>query len=103
MTFITVIIIIISRKIITTIIPGSLDDRVWRHLEWTAASELYPVLSEDLRGVRATVLAAVVPPELGFDIVACQSGGFIIRTKGRALPGSCFSRLKRPGGDSYQT
>lgn len=81
----------------------SLDDRVWRHLEWTAASELYPVLSEDLRGVRATVLAAVVPPELGFDIVACQSGGFIIRTKGRALPGSCFSRLKRPGGDSYQT
>lgn len=73
----------------------SLDDRLWDLWEWTSAHELFPVLSEDQRGVRAAVLSVQVPPEMMMDVVTHPQGGFLIRTKGQALPGSCFSRVKR--------
>jgi len=73
----------------------SLDDRLWDLWEWTSAHELFPVLSEDQRGVRAAVLGVQVPPEMMMDVVTHPQGGFLIRTKGQALPGSCFSRVKR--------
>eukprot|EP00435_Cladocopium_sp_Y103_P030914 s2342_g7.t1 len=38
----------------------SLDDRLWDLWEWTSAHELFPVLSEDQRGVRAAVLSVQV-------------------------------------------
>ena len=74
------------------------DDQLWG--EWEAASEIYPVLSEDnSQDFKVTVLAVVIPPELGHDIITNKSGGFLIRTRGKALPASCFSRVKR-GNDA---
>ncbi|CAK9083209.1 unnamed protein product [Durusdinium trenchii] len=70
-----------------------LDDRDWGL--WEAASELYPVLSEDKQDFKATVLAVVIPAELGHDIITNKGGGLLIRTRGKVLPASCFSRVKR--------
>mmetsp|Transcript_12060 Transcript_12060/g.34478 ORF Transcript_12060/g.34478 Transcript_12060/m.34478 type:complete len:481 (-) Transcript_12060:426-1868(-) len=42
---------------------------------------------------RVSVLSVAIPPELGIDVVAHKSGGFLIRAT--ELPASCFSRLKR--------
>ena len=54
--------------------PG-LDDRLWDLWEWTSAHELFPVLSEDQRGVRAAVLSVQVPPEMAMDVVTHPQGG----------------------------
>jgi hypothetical protein len=52
-----------------------LDDRLWDLWEWTSAHELFPVLSEDQRGVRAAVLGVQVPPEMMMDVVTHPQGG----------------------------
>lgn len=54
--------------------PG-MDDRIWDLWDWTSAHELFPVLSEDQRGVRAAVLSVQVPMELQGDVVTNPSGG----------------------------
>eukprot|EP00438_Fugacium_kawagutii_P031592 Skav220178 [mRNA] locus=scaffold1271:222155:252662:+ [translate_table: standard] len=57
-----------------------MDDRLWDLWDWTSAHELFPVLSEDQRGVRAAVLSVQVPLELQGDVVTNPSGGFSVDT-----------------------
>jgi len=70
-------------------------NNIWNNSSWTSAHELFPVLSEDKQDFKAAVLAVSVPAELGHRLVTNRDGGFLIRTDGKALPATCFSRVKR--------